>query len=58
MEDEDKESGEVVKVKDEWVAEAWVPVETADAHNAAIPCHIKPVFPVCSKRVPNAGLKW
>jgi len=48
---------EVVRVEDEWAAVAWGPVENADALNAAIPCHIKLVYPVSSKPAPNAGLK-
>ena len=36
VEDEVKESDEVVRVEDEWVAVAWAPAENVDARSVAI----------------------
>ena len=58
VEEEVKEYDEAVKGENEWVAVAWAPAENADAHNAAIPCHIKLECPAISRPARNVGLKW
>jgi hypothetical protein len=57
VEDEVKEQDEEDEGEVEWVAADWVQVENADAHNAAIPCHIKLECHATNKPARNAGLK-
>jgi hypothetical protein len=57
VEDEVKEQDREDEGEVEWVAAGWVQVENADAHNAAIPCHIKLECHATNKPARNVGLK-
>lgn len=58
MEEEAKDRAKAVKEGEEWAAAALGPVESADAHNAGIPCPIKSACRVISRPARSAGLKW
>jgi len=57
VEDEVKEQDVEDEDEEERVAADWVPVENADALNAAIPCYIKLECHATNKSARNAGLK-